>query len=218
MTEPAAPAIGPSADHQPIPNAVVVRPEDRGQVFLPLPTPASGDVDPDVFRAWKDYVVSSFKHLDQMFQTLLDAFMKPYWTTVWMYRAMFAVGLASFVAAVALGILYGPAQAAVFGGLSVVTFLSYFVSKPLQSLEENIQTITWLGVIYNSYWTRLMYANDPATAQGDIDAITKTAIDQLNALIDKHAALAGKRPGLTTGSTAANPTTGAAPRAAGGAG
>ena len=44
-----------------------------------------------------------------------------------------------------------------FGGLSVGSFLLFFIRQPLQALEENLEFITWLGVAFNTYWTRLMY-------------------------------------------------------------
>ena len=79
----------------------------------------------------------------------------------------------SFVAAVALSaitreLLYG----LLFGGLGAATFLTYFLSRPLRALEENLNFLTWLGVIYNSYWTRLMYAMNMETVQKDLAAIT----------------------------------------------
>jgi hypothetical protein len=50
-----------------------------------------------------------------------------------------------------------------------------------------------LGIIYNTYWTRLMYANDPRTIQHDLDEIVKTAIQEITELVDKHAEATGKR-------------------------
>ena len=84
----------------------------------------------------------------------------------------------------------------IFGGLSVISFLSYFISQPLQALEQNLQFITWLGIIYNTYWTRLVYAMDQSTVQQDLKAATADAIAELDTLIDSHDALSGKRSGL----------------------
>jgi hypothetical protein len=85
---------------------------------------------------------------------------------------------------------------AVFGGLSVVAFLSYFLSRPLQALEENLQLITWLGVIYNSYWTRLAYITKLETVQAELEDATGDTVARIKELIDKHAEMSGKRPGL----------------------
>jgi hypothetical protein len=80
------------------------------------------------------------------------------------------------------------------GGLSVAAFLGYFISRPLRSLEENLEFITWLGMIYSTYWTRVVAANNPGTTQQDLQAATNDAIAALERMIDKHAEMSGKRP------------------------
>jgi ABC-type multidrug transport system fused ATPase/permease subunit len=186
----------------PIPNATVGQANDRGEDFLAMPLGPHGQVDPAVYTAWKNHIINGFKQNNEMFKGVLDAFMRPYWMTVWMYRILFAVGLLGFLAAAVLGVLRGVAFAAVFGGISVVTFLAFFIGQPLRALEQNLEFITWLGIIYNTYWTRLMYTNDVATVQNDLEAITHSAVESIQQLIDKHAELAGKRLGTQTENTA----------------
>ena len=114
-----------------------------------------------------------------------------------MYRIIFGVGIAAFVVAAILAIMGSNIVATVlFGGLSAAAFLSYFVSRPLQALEENLQFITWLGVVYNSYWVRLVYAQDMTTFHRDIEETTNDAIAHIKDLLDKHAERSGKRPNL----------------------
>ncbi len=96
-----------------------------------------------------------------MFNRILTGFMNPYYTTIWMYRILFGVGIAAFLVAAVLSAWTKQAGfGLIFGGLSIIAFLSYFLSRPLQALEENLQFITWLGIIYNTYWIRLTYAMD----------------------------------------------------------
>ena len=66
--------------------------------------------------------------------------------------------------------------------------------RPLRSLEQDLIFITWLGIIYNTYWSQLMNATDPKTVRQDLEAITTTLKD-LNHLADKHEKQAGQRPG-----------------------
>lgn len=47
----------------------------------------------------------------------------------------------------------------------------------------DLQAITWLSMIYNTYWTRLAYLGDPAQAQQTLADITEQAIAQLRALM-----------------------------------
>jgi len=162
--------------------------------YLPLPKPPPG-ADQELYGYWRNHIKSGYEHNDEMFRRILKAFLGPYHLTVWMNGIVFAVGILSFVSAIGLSIWFNEALFALgFGGLSVVAFLGYFISRPLRSLEENLEFITWLGMIYNTYWTRLFFANDPETVQGDVHTATKDAIAELERLIDKHTELSRQRP------------------------
>jgi hypothetical protein len=193
-------------------------PEGMGALPLPgeevtprLPQPLSPDqlggktlaeADIALYEAWRRHIEQGLQNNQTMFEGILRSFMNPYWTTVWMYRILFGVGILSFVAAIVLAYVTRDnpttalGSAAIFGGLGVVAFLSYFLSRPLQALEENLQLITWLGVIYNSYWTRLIYINRLDTVQQELEQTTNKTIAQINELLDKHASLGKNRPGL----------------------
>src|SRR5690554_6923049 len=121
-----------------------------------MPDKSLREVDPELYAAWRHHIEQGFANNQTMFAQILGGFMNPYWTTVWMYRILFGLGVASFVAAVAVGLITrSEGFALIFGELSAVTMLAYFFNRPLQALEENLQFITWLGLIYNTYWTRL---------------------------------------------------------------
>lgn len=171
----------------------------EGSAQLPVPpTPGNlAELDPELYAAWRMHVLDGFKHNQQMFEHLVAAFMGPYQTTVQLYRLTFFVGIGAFVVAVALSAFTGEMIFGVlFGGLGVAAFASYFISRPLRALEENLNFITWLGVIYNSYWTRLVYAMNLDTVQQDIAAITNDFTKQMQELLDKSAALHKDRPGI----------------------
>jgi hypothetical protein len=172
---------------------------------LPLPVPPDktlATTDPALYQAWRKHIEQGFQNNQTMFDQVLKGFMNPYWTTVWMYRLLFAVGILAFVAAIVMAYVTqnnpttAIASAAIFGGLGVIAFLSYFLSRPLQALEENLQFITWLGIIYNSYWTRLAYITELENVQADIEDVTNDTIESIQVLLDKHAEVSSKRPGL----------------------
>ncbi len=151
-------ATAPERDASVAPQAAV----NEGFVVQPaaLPAPKADAgllaADPELYAAWREHVRAGFEQNSTMFRRILDAFMEPYHTTIWMYRILFGLGVLAFVAAIVVSVwLREPLFALVFGGLSIGAFVSYFVSRPIQALEENLQLITWLGVIYNSYWTSL---------------------------------------------------------------
>ena len=103
------------------------------------------------------------------------------------------VGIGLFVVAAVIGLRNGDAAVAVtFAGLSVASFLAFFVRQPLHALEENLECITWLGVAFNTYWTRLMYFSDPQTIEHDLTQATDDLVTQLTILADKHTAAINK--------------------------
>jgi hypothetical protein len=114
-----------------------------------------------------------------------------------MYRILFALGVISFLLAAALAIFGGPGTSVmVFGGLSAISLLGYFFNRPLQALEQNLQFLTWLGIVYNSYWTRLTLLNNELTVQSDINDVTDEAIERIKQLVAEHAKRSKARQGL----------------------
>lgn len=149
-----------------------------------------------VLAAWADHMEDGLQNNTLMFGHLLKAFMRPYYMTIVMYGLLFLLGIGLFIAAVYTGSEEATVATWFFGGLGVVTFLTFFISRPLAALEENLIIITRLGVIYNSYWTRLLYMQDNETIQADLEDATNDAIAELDKLTDKSTQLAENRPGL----------------------
>ncbi len=196
-TPAAAAAQAPAA--APLPSAAAA-PEGIAVAAIPQPqSPQPGvplaEADPELYAAWRRHIEQGIANNEIMFQRILNAFLGPYWTTVWTYRVLIAIGVCGFLLAAYLGIVSGQwPLTAIFGGLSIVAFLTFFLNRPLQALEENLQFITWLGVVYNTYWTRLVNAQNPATFQGDLSAATNEFVQQLNQLVNVHAERSAKRP------------------------
>jgi hypothetical protein len=172
---------------------------DPAKPFVPLPSVPKGYAKkhPEIYEAWVKHIKTGYQNNEQVFKRVLDAFMRSHNSTLTMNWIIFVVGILLFVTAVILALFQGEVVAgAVFGGLSVVSFLTYFISRPTRAVEENLQFITWLGIIYNSYWTHLAWSFDEETAQDVLDKATADAIEQLNALVDKHAEANRSRPKL----------------------
>jgi hypothetical protein len=166
---------------------------------LPYPT-IKGQVDYELYKVWREHIRSGLQRNDQMFRKVLNAFMRPYQLTVWMNVIIFTIGVAAFIAAIVLSVVRDqPLYAAIFAGMSAVTFLGFFISRPLRSLEENLEFITWLGMIYNTYWARVVFAMDQQTVQKDLADAIKQSSDEIERLVQRHAELADKRPPANTG-------------------
>jgi hypothetical protein len=107
------------------------------------------------------------------------------------------LGVASFLVAVALSAFTDKEGfTLIFGGLSALSLLAFFFNRPLQALEENLQFITWLGLIYNSYWTRLLYLNSQPDAQQQLQDATDDAIKRIKELIASHSKRSALRQSL----------------------
>lgn len=168
-------------------------PPPIGATFIDVPT--------EIRKAWIDYMVHGFKNNEEMFKRTLEAFMKPYHLTIWMYGVLFAIGIMLFVVAAMIGLRDSKSAVAIaFAGLGAGAFLSFFIRQPVQALEENLEFITWLGVAFNTYWTRLMYIQDPKLVQQELKAADEDYRKTIELLITKHAELRGKRPGGDLGS------------------
>jgi hypothetical protein len=166
---------------------------------LPLP-PIAGlaNLPEELRRAWIDHMVQGFRQNQIMFDRTLKGFTNPYWLTVWLYSLMFLVGLGLFVTAAIIGVRGdSTAAASVFGGLGVATFVAFFLQRPLQSLEENLQFITALAVAFNTYWSKLMYLQDPRSVVADLKAADEEFRVAVERLIELQSQLREKRPGTT---------------------
>ncbi len=143
--------------------------------FSPPPD-ASPELDtlkrehPTLYKAYVEHIQDGYKNNDRIFAEVLRAFLLSHYSTLVMYWILFAVGVGSVVAAIVLGLVRDQVVAgAAFAGLSVVAFIGYFIGRSTQSVEENLIYITWLGVIYNSYWTYLAWTTKRESAANGID-------------------------------------------------
>ena len=184
-----------TAESMPTPQANV----NSGPSSLPLPQlPVT--TDPELKAIWIEHIEQGMENNNIMFRRVLRAFMIPYYLTVTMYVLLFLLGMGLFIMAANLSINSEPgianqAPALLFAGLGVVTFLTFFIRQPMRSLEENLQFITWLGIIYNSYWTRLLYIQNNTSVQADLADATQTAIDQIERMLERNVEIAKQRPG-----------------------
>ncbi|MCC6457498.1 MAG: DUF3380 domain-containing protein [Caldilineaceae bacterium] len=151
-------------------------------------TPAIFGGDPELLAAWRKHIASGFANNELMFQQILQDFQRPYWATVWMIYTLFAVGAGSFLLAAGLAIFTDRTSAVlVFGALSAIALLGYVFSRPLQALERSLSFHSWLGLIYNSYWARLVHLDPQADVHQEINSATDDAIERIKALIDTQA-------------------------------
>ena len=152
---------------------------------------------PELYAAYVEHVKSGYRNNDAVFNRIMNAFMRGHYSSLIMNWLLFIIGIGFFTATGISALAGAPVTSTlVFGGLGTVTFVSYFLTRPTQAVEENLQFITWLGIIYNTYWTHLMWVVDQETAQEQLDEATKDAIERLKEMMERHAEISGNRPGV----------------------
>jgi hypothetical protein len=112
------------------------------------------------------------------------------------YIAMLVFGLAAVVAAFVKGLTassVGQAVAAVgLSGLTVGVFAAFFVQRPSAALERNAIFMPWVSIVLTTFWTRMLYADDPATLDAKLGKAAKEASDELSAIALRYAVIDGR--------------------------
>jgi hypothetical protein len=112
------------------------------------------------------------------------------------YVAMMVFGVGAIVAAFVKGLTaatIGEAVASVgLAGLTVGIFVAFFVQRPSAALERNAIFMPWVSIVLTTFWTRLLYLDDPATIDAKLGHAAKEASDELSAIAMRYAVIDGK--------------------------
>ena len=109
------------------------------------------------------------------------------------YVAMLAFGLAATTTAFVMGLratTMAQAIAAVgLAGLTVGIFVAFFVQRPSAALERNAIFMPWVSIVLTTYWTRLLYLDDPKTLDERLAQAVKEASEEMSAIAARYAAI-----------------------------
>ncbi len=112
------------------------------------------------------------------------------------YIAMMVFGVAATAAAFVKGLTAtSMAQAAAaigLAGLTVGIFAAFFVQRPSAALERNAIFMPWVSIVLTTFWTRLLYLDDPETLDAKLGHAAKEASDELSAIALRYAVIDGK--------------------------
>ena len=125
------------------------------------------------------------------------AYLRRSYRTVFIgYVAMLVFGVAAVVAAFVKGLTannVGEAVAAVgLAGLTVGIFAAFFIQRPSAALERNAIFMPWVSIVLTTFWTRMLYLDDPATLDLKLGKAAKEASDELSAIALRYAVIDGK--------------------------
>jgi hypothetical protein len=80
--------------------------------------------------------------------------------------------------------------------------LPFFVQRPSAALERNAIFMPWVSIVLTTFWTRLLYLDDPETLDVKLGHAAKEASDELSAIALRYAVIDGKE--LTVAKEAAH--------------
>lgn len=115
-------------------------------------------------------------------------------TMKWMFLVIFLLALGTMIAAVRIATDmpeegFDWAHAGVVTGLaamSVVLFAVLLYMRPLAALERNSVIQSFLTVVVNSYWTRLLHLEEANDVDAHLEEATAYTVDHLGALLDRQ--------------------------------
>lgn len=115
-------------------------------------------------------------------------------TMKWLFLVVFVVALGAMIAAIRIAsdppeTGYDWAHAgtvAAVAAMAIILFALLLYMRPMATLERNSVVQSFLAVVVNSYWTRLLYVKDPADIDSHLEDATAYTVDHLGALLDRQ--------------------------------
>lgn len=155
-----------------------------------LPRPRHGDP----LRTTEELRALAASVLDEDVRTLgrTTAYLRRSYRVVFVaYVAMLVFGLAAVVAAFVRGLTATTTAASIaaasLAGMTVGIFVAFFVQRPSAALERNAIFMPWVSIVLTTFWTRLLYLDDPATLDQRLGRAAKEASDELSAIAMRYA-------------------------------
>jgi ABC-type multidrug transport system fused ATPase/permease subunit len=115
-------------------------------------------------------------------------------TMKWLFLVVFLIALGAMISAIRIAsdapeAGYDWAHAGVVAGVALMAILLFALllyMRPLAALERNAVVQSFLTVVVNSYWTRLMYVKEAADIDVHLEDATAYTVDHLGALLDRQ--------------------------------
>ena len=179
-----------------------------------LPRPRHGDP----VRTTEELRALAAAVLEDDVQTLArtTAYLRRSYRVVFLgYVAMLLFGLAAVIAAFERGLTAtSTTQAVVSGvlaGMTVGIFVAFFVQRPSAALERNAIYMPWVSVVLTTFWTRLLYLDDPATLDQKLGRAAKEASDELSTIAMRYAQIDSRELSVAKEAAHTRPITRAEP-------
>ena len=73
--------------------------------------------------------------------------------------------------------------------MTVGIFVAFFIQRPSAALERNAIFMPWVSIVLTTFWTRLLYLDDPATLDAQLGKAAKDASDELSMIASRYASI-----------------------------
>ncbi len=115
-------------------------------------------------------------------------------TMKWLFLVVFLIALGAMIAAIRIATDvpeggYDWAHAGVVVGvafMAIMLFTMLLYMRPLAALERNSVVQSFLTVVVNSYWTRLLYVKEAADIDVHLEDATAYTVEHLGGLLDRQ--------------------------------
>ncbi len=115
-------------------------------------------------------------------------------TMKWLFLVVFLIALGALIAAIRIATDepaggYDWAHAGVVAGvatMAIVLFALLLYMRPLAALERNSVVQSFMTVVVNSYWTRMLYVKEAADIDVHLEDATAYTVEHLGALLDRQ--------------------------------
>jgi hypothetical protein len=160
-----------------------------------LPRPRHGDSH-DTTLELRELAAAVLHEDVQTLARTTDYLRRSYRVVFYGYVAMMVFGVSAIVAAFVKGLTANSvAEAAAsigLAGLTVGIFVAFFVQRPSAALERNAIFMPWVSIVLTTFWTRMLYLDDPETLDAKLGHAAKEASDELSAIALRYAVIDGK--------------------------
>jgi hypothetical protein len=115
-------------------------------------------------------------------------------TMKWLFLVVFLIALGAMIAAIRIAsdppeTGYDWAHAGVVAAvaaMAIILFALLLYMRPMATLERNSVVQSFLTVVVNSYWTRLLYVKEAADIEAHLEDATANTVEHLGALLDRQ--------------------------------
>jgi hypothetical protein len=160
-----------------------------------LPRPRHGD-PLGTTQELRELAAAVLREDVQTLARTTDYLRRSYRVVFYGYVAMMVFGVGAIVAAFVKGLTaatLGEAVASIgLAGLTVGIFVAFFVQRPSAALERNAIFMPWVSIVLTTFWTRLLYLDDPETLDAKLGRAAKEASDELSAIAMRYAVIDGR--------------------------